>query len=73
MNIGDEEAKFIDHLRSAAKEFGAVSDLLDAINESVSIDESTGLALIVADETDESIFHLAKIASAFSRLDRGEP
>lgn len=63
MNIGDEEAKFIDHLRSAAKEFGAVSDLLDAI----------GLALIVADETDKSIFHLAKIASAFSRLDRGEP
>ena len=72
MAIGVEDARFIDHLRAAAKEFGAVSELLDAINESISIDESTGMALIVADKADKSIFHLAKLAAAFSRLDRGE-
>ncbi len=72
VNIGKDEAKFIDHLRDAAKEFGAVSELLDAIHESISIDDATGILMIVADETDKSIFHLAKLAAAFSGLDRGE-
>lgn len=72
MNIGIDEAKFIDHLRKAANEYGAVSDLLDAITESIQIDSTTGIQLIVADKADKSIFQLAKIAAAFSRLDRGE-
>ena len=69
VNIGKDEARFIDLLRSAAKEYGTVAELLDAIRDGILIDD-LGNKEIVADETDVGIFKAAQIAAAFAELDR---
>lgn len=70
MNIGKEEANFIDNLREAASRYGAVADLLLAIRDGLLIDD-LGKKEIVADESDMSILRLAQITASFSDLDRG--
>lgn len=71
MNIGKDEAQFIDALRDAAKQYGAVADLLFAIRDGILID-GNGNKEIVADECDLGLIKVAQIAAVFAALDRGE-
>lgn len=71
MNIGKDEAQFIDALREAAKRHGAVADLLLVIRDGILID-GVGNKEVVADEYDLGLLKMAQIAAAFAALDRGE-
>lgn len=65
----EDQAKLIDHLREAAKEFGAVYDLLIAIEEGIMID-GLGNKEVVADKDNLEIILAAQEAAAFAKLDR---
>lgn len=67
--MNEEHAKFIDRLRTAAKEHGAVSDLLDIIDSSIMID-GNGNNEIVGDDDDIGFLKAAQVAAVFSKLDR---
>jgi hypothetical protein len=69
--MNEELAKFIDQLREAGNQYGAVSDLLDIIESSILID-GLGNKSIVGDADDIEYLKAASIAAAFVRLDRGE-
>lgn len=64
-----EEAQFIDRLRQAAREHGAVADLLDVVERGIMIDE-LGNKDVVAENDDLRMLELAQNAAAFVRLDR---
>lgn len=59
----------IDFLRDAAKEYGAVHDLLVAIRDGILID-CMGNKEVVADEGDIRIIKAAQVAAVFAELDR---
>lgn len=69
INIGKDDAQFIDSLREAAQKYGAVADLLLAIRDGILIDD-LGNKEVVADSTDLIILKTAQVAAAFSELDR---
>lgn len=65
------DALFIDRLRDAAKEHGAVFDLLTAIGDGLLIDD-LGNKEIVALDADLDLLKSAQIAFEFAKLDRKE-
>lgn len=69
--MNEELAKFIDQLREAGNQYGAVSDLLDIIESSILID-GLGNKSIVGDADEIEYLKAASIAAVFVRLDRGE-
>lgn len=71
MQVTTEIASFIDRLRDAAKEHGAVYELLCAIDNSILIDES-GNREITGDDDDVRLLMASSIARAFAALDRKE-
>lgn len=71
MFVDKKVAELIDALRAAAREHGAVYDLLIAVREGILLDNN-GNKEIVGDKTDIVILNAAQIAASFSEMDRGE-
>ena len=71
MNLTKDEAAFVDNLRRAAEQYGAVFDLLCLIDEGIMID-GNGNKEVVAEADELRLIQCARVATSFARLDRDE-
>lgn len=69
MHLEVEHIEFIDRLRDAAKEHGAVAELLMLIDNSLMFD-GAGNKEIIADETEIEYLKAALLAAKFVNSDR---
>lgn len=67
-NVDSKHIRFIDRLREAAKEHGAVADLLGALSDSILIDD-LGNREIVGDKDSIEWIKAAILAEAFVAMD----
>lgn len=68
--LSEDQVRFIERLRDAAREHGAVADLLSAISDCIYIDDMQGI-VTVGDKDDIEWLKAALIASQFVDYDRG--
>lgn len=64
-----DQIRTIERLREAAKAHGEVSDLLDVLSTSLSIND--GDRSVVADESDLEYLRAVLVAAAFVQYDQG--
>lgn len=64
------DIEFIERLRDAAKEHGAVYDLLSVISESFLITDSINKVEFVASEDEVEVLESAQLAFKFAKFDR---
>lgn len=68
--LSEDQVRFIERLRDAAREHGAVADLLSAISDCLYVDDVQGV-ITIGDKDDIEWLKAALVASQFVDYDRG--